>query len=418
MRSSSAPVEARERSPRGSSRLGGGKGRGGWFSFARGGSSSSPTSEPDSDVEGGGRKSTRVDYPYGLSRAERYRLAVEKGKGKGASSRGAAGAQGDPDRGGEEVMQGVWADPVGPSTSVDYHRTSPTGPGDRWGPPQRWHYNPSRRQLWRVHDERRMTLYVPSEMGLPTPLAHLTNERVTHLREGANQVVITDDWRAVGEADPGYGRWTGVTVFTIQEMPVVDDEEIPCEDDWEWGEDEDEGPDPGEGDEPESGLSVRVESGPTAYAGSGSQEGPGSAYQAPTTAARQAAEDYVRAIEQDFHNTPMGWAAVLRAGNKLVEVAGGVRQAAESLWEVREKAGMMNLAQVDDPELDRVLHPHLLEYLRDVRRYGMAARFQGLRTRAFAKLHPNARRHVDKVFAQVAKDVGKQRTERDDGLTL
>ena len=222
-------------------------------------------------------------------------------------------------------------------------------------------------------------------------------------------MVITDDWRAAGGADPGYGRWTGVTIFTIQEMPVVDDEAIPCEDDWEWGEDEDEGPDPGEDDGPGPEVSVQVESGPTAYAGSEARDGPGSAYQAPTTAARQAAEEYVKAIERDFDNTPNGWAAVLRAGNKLVEVAGGVRQAAESLWEVREKAGMMNLAQVDDPELDRVLHPHLLEYLRDVRRYGMAARFQGLRTRAFAKLHPNARRHVDKVFAQVAKDVGKQR---------
>ena len=200
-----------------------------------------------------------------------------------------------------------------------------------------------------------------------------------------------------------------MTIFTIQEMPVVDDEAIPCEDDWEWGADEDEGPDPGEDDGPEPEVSVQVESGPTAYAGSEARDGPGSAYQAPTTAARQAAEEYVKAIERDFDNTPNGWAAVLRAGNKLVEVAGGVRQAAESLWEVREKAGMMNLAQVDDPELDRVLHPHLLEYLRDVRRYGMAARFQGLRTRAFAKLHPNARRHVDKVFAQVAKDVGKQR---------
>ncbi|CAK9114808.1 unnamed protein product [Durusdinium trenchii] len=262
------------------------------------------------------------------TRAERYRLACEKGKGKGTSSRGAEPALGDPDQGEGETLQGV---------------------------------------------------------------------------------VITDDWRAAGGADPGYGKWTGVTIFTIQEMPVVDDEAIPCEDDWEWGADEDEGPDPGEDDGPEPEASVQVESGPTAYAGSEARDGPGSAYQAPTTAARQAAEEYVKAIEQDFDNTPMGWAAVLRAGNKLVEVAGGVRQAAESLWEVREKAGMMNLAQVDDPGLDRVLHPHLLEYLRDVRRYGMAARFQGLRTRAFAKLHPNARRHVDKVFAQVAKDVGKQR---------
>ena len=80
MRSSSAPAGARERSPRGSSRPGGGKGKGGWLSFARGGSSSSSTSEPNSDVEGGGRKSTRVEYPYGLSRAERYRLGERKGQ--------------------------------------------------------------------------------------------------------------------------------------------------------------------------------------------------------------------------------------------------------------------------------------------------------------------------------------------------
>ena len=59
--------------------------------------------------------------------------------------------------------------------------------------------------------------------------------------------------------------------------------------------------------------------------------------------------------------------------------------------------------------LDSVLHPDHLSYLRDVRTYGMAARFQGVRSRSFARLHPNARRQVDQVYAQIAKDLKKPR---------
>eukprot|EP00435_Cladocopium_sp_Y103_P066065 s1381_g28.t1 len=45
----------------------------------------------------------------------------------------------------------------------------------------------------------------------------------------------------------------------------------------------------------------------------------------------------------------------------------------------------------------------------------MAARFQGVRSRTFAKLHPNARRNVDQVYHQVSKDVKKHRVLVVDG---
>lgn len=76
---------------------------------------------------------------------------------------------------------------------------------------------------------------------------------------------------------------------------------------------------------------------------------------------------------------------------------------------MREERGLANLAGVKDKRLDGVLHPDLLAYLREVRGRGMAARFQGPRTRVRTRLHPNARKNLDQVFRQIAKDVGKHR---------
>ena len=119
--------------------------------------------------------------------------------------------------------------------------------------------------------------------------------------------------------------------------------------------------------------------------------------------------DYVKVIEEEFGNTAEGWRSAVEAGNRLLDSAGTVSEAAKSLWEVREQRGMMNLKGVDHPEFDEILHPTLLGYLRDVRSQGMAARFEGKRARVRAGLHPNAKRHLEQVFVQIAKDVGKHR---------
>lgn len=103
------------------------------------------------------------------------------------------------------------------------------------------------------------------------------------------------------------------------------------------------------------------------------------------------------------------WLELVGIGNRLLSAAGTVEGAARSLWQVREERGLANLAGVKDKRLDGVLHPDLLAYLREVRGRGMAARFQGPRTRVRTRLHPNARKNLDQVFRQIAKDVGKHR---------
>ena len=104
-------------------------------------------------------------------------------------------------------------------------------------------------------------------------------------------------------------------------------------------------------------------------------------------------------------------------GTDLVRKAGSVGKAAESLWEVREDRQLMNLAGVEDNALDEILHPDHLAYLRDVRREGMSARYVGNRDRVKARLHPNARRNVDQVYKQLAKDTKKHRVLVVDGAS-
>ena len=106
---------------------------------------------------------------------------------------------------------------------------------------------------------------------------------------------------------------------------------------------------------------------------------------------------------------PEDWCAVRRAGDALLKAAGTVEKAAESLWAAREEEGRNNLAGVDGPRLDAVLHPDMLAYLRSVRREGMKARFTGERRRVMANLHPNAKRNLGQVYAQLWKDVCKHR---------
>ena len=133
------------------------------------------------------------------------------------------------------------------------------------------------------------------------------------------------------------------------------------------------------------------------------------AHRAPFEEAKGAAQDYIREAGAGKTGSPGAWKSMCECGGRLVEVAGSVTKAAESLWQVREEEGLNNLKKVDDESLDTVLHPDLLAYLRDVRRRGLAARSTGERKRCRAKLHPNGRRNLNQVYKQIWKDVSKLR---------
>ena len=224
-----------------------------------------------------------------------------------------------------------------------------------------------------------------------------------------SMVVIDDDWRQEGAVNPGYGEWVGTTAFTVLGRELA------------WGpgggygwygrppsgpsrggEEEQTGEDEGHG---LPSIVARVRGGP---GGGDRAGGSGDSVQAPSGEARGCAVKYTEAV-RGFDGGSQSWLELARLGNELVKAAGSVRGAAESLWEVREEQGLSNLVGVDSPELDEILHPDMLEYMRDVRRNGMAARYVGDRDRVTANLHPNAKKHLQQVFYQIGKDVKKHR---------
>ena len=121
------------------------------------------------------------------------------------------------------------------------------------------------------------------------------------------------------------------------------------------------------------------------------------------------AEKYMEVIDNLDGIGPASWAKVCRQGDELLNVSGSVERAALALWEVREEQGRNNLAGVDDEALDKLMHPDHLAYLREVRRQGMPARFQGERVRVPSKIHPRARDNLPQLYTQLMKDVGKHR---------
>ena len=272
----------------------------------------------------------------------------------------------------------------------------------------RWYNTPGEGFLYRCHNVARRTLFVPGELGLAIPLSRLRNERRTVLTNYRGvRVLIDDDWREAGAVNVGYGEWIGHTVFTYQGFPT------PAEQAYNGNDEEEDDNDsqrtrPGDGhaspDEDEDEFTDH-QSGGDRFAGGQ----PESLYRSPNAEAKEKASQYVQAVDQEFSNTAEGWAKVISRGNQLVTAAGSVQGAAESLWEVREECGLMNLKGVDCPTLDDQLHPDHLEYLRTIRKEGMPARYVGPRERVKAKLHPNAKRNLNQVYKQIAKDVGKHR---------
>ena len=271
----------------------------------------------------------------------------------------------------------------------------------------RWFADRGEGTVYRIHNLARRTTFTPGEIGLPFPLDGFRNERRTILTnyQGA-RVIIDDNWRLTGTVNVGYGEWIGHTIFTLQGFPTQPERLYMRQADEEEDSDatqEGDGVDP-EGSEDESegrdeGLGESARAGGV----------PHTTYKAPTPDAKLKAKAYIQQVQESFENTEEGWAGVIAKGNELVRSAGGVEEAAESLWEVREECGLMNLKGVDEAKLDGLLNPDLLAYLRSVRQEGMPARYVGQRDRVKAKMHPNARRNVGQVYKQIAKDLKKLR---------
>ena len=90
---------------------------------------------------------------------------------------------------------------------------------------------------------------------------------------------------------------------------------------------------------------------------------------------------YIQEIDKAREGDPGPgvWCSIRERGDLLLSAAGSVEKAALALWIAREHLGRNNLQGVDSDQLDDLLHPDHLAYLREVRAQGMPARFQGQR---------------------------------------
>ena len=112
---------------------------------------------------------------------------------------------------------------------------------------------------------------------------------------------------------------------------------------------------------------------------------------------KDAAFSYIRVIDELEDTNAEDWHRVRVAGDHLLSLAGDVQGAAMALWIAREHLGMNNLEGVYDPQLEGLLHPDHLDYLKEIRDQGMPARYQGERERIPSRLHPRARNNLDQV---------------------
>lgn len=321
---------------------------------------------------------------------------------------------------GQEVP--VWRDPepaalLGAGSSTDRPANECEG-GERAEPAyghfdDAWELGPG--YVMVRHYRARRTLFVPPEDGEATlGPDRFRNERQTHIEyervDGTvGRVKVTDNWREVGESDPGYGWWRGVTFLTFQGQSLpwasssyyTNTSSTDPDDDSEPNDD---------GNTDELSMIEIVANVEEADDGSdSSHRRRAGGYRAPNDQAAEAAENYISMVDSLGDGEAREWIAVRQAGDALLAVAGTVTKAAESLWQARERLGRNNLAGVDDPRLDTILHPDVLAYLRSVRFAGMRARFTGPRKRVKACLHPNAKKNLGQVYSQLWKDVRKHR---------
>ena len=264
-------------------------------------------------------------------------------------------------------------------------------------------------QIKITHHRPRSRLYVPGGIGFPFSVDNIREERSTFCTAVGGPIdgcrfEVLDNWRQEGEKLTKVPVWTGYTIlyFTgfdrLQDLPAAGEEPEPAGDSG--------------GDEDEAGSEQGKDGRPSKRSKHSHEKAGGGKKEQGSTGSEmvdQVAEGYIEAVDQLQGFGPRAWAKVCVAGDTLLKVAGSVQVAAEALWQVRERQGRNNLSGVDDPYLDLVLHPDHLAYLREVRQEGMAARYQGQRTRTPSKLHPRARENMDQVYSQLMKDIYKHR---------
>ena len=278
-----------------------------------------------------------------------------------------------------------------------------------------WEVDEERGILWIESNVPRHRLISPGGPGSPYTAEQFRSERWTRCHS-FNQnddepfTQIADDWRLNGSCEGPYHLWTGTTAFVFQgkQVPEALFPWDPVQSMHQHGPE----PEPSPGDLPEPSADEENHSEePNGEQGSPSRQAGGDSTwndfeeEQIGEETQKAAFRYVEVIDAIEDQEAATWRKVVAAGNSLLQAAGTVEAAAKALWIVREKLGRNNLEGVEDEGLDPLLHPDL----RDVRRYGMAARYQGVRERVRTKPHPRARANMDQVFKQLMKDVAKHR---------
>ena len=322
-----------------------------------------------------------------------------------------------------QLIEGGAQDAEGEEEDREDEGDSPIEPAvDEIGGDQ-WRVDADRGMLWIEHNVPRCHLVSPGGPGCPFPAARFRSERWTQchsMDETAQPPVanIEDDWRLHGSCQGPYPMWAGTSVFLFHGFQPPPEGTFPWEE-----ENRDRvhrhGPEPEPSPGEPEGEGDGGDDGPNPEEDSGNGEGnPRQAGHSQWTdfeaegmdkGIEAAAFNYMTTIDEIVDQEPCTWRRICGAGNLLLGRAGSVEAAAKALWIAREKLKMHNLAGVDDEGLDRLLHPDLLGYLRDIRCQGMPARYDGPRERVKCKPHPRARANMPQVYKQLMKDVAKQR---------
>lgn len=303
-------------------------------------------------------------------------------------------------------------------------------------------YNEETGLLWIRHRARRRRYVVPGGPGCPFPVEYFKLNRWTRC-ENADQdnpleVIETEDnWQYYQDCEGPFEWWTGWTVFQVHGYDAPghfpwgaggdggDDTQPGREDEMSDGEDRGDEADGGsQGDARSSGEGARGQGAeePGDHASSNRQGGTRrqagkagtstwSSFEAENIKVdvERAAFQYIKVIDEVEDQEAATWRKVCLAGDDLLRRAGSVEQAAKALWIAREHLGRNNLQGVDDEQLDGLLHPDHLAYLREIRASGMPARYEGQRTRVQTQPHPRARENLGQVYRQLMKDVAKHR---------
>ena len=353
------------------------------------------------------------------SQEEEAHLECTKGEKAGGTSEGTEDhdlVEGEEE---EEQLAGVWLEPKAEEGKPV--ETPPVEEGleavDEVEVQDGWRVDTQQGVLRVRHPQVRESLFVPGGLGFPFEPDRFRNERYTFCeRKVEGKVVesqeVFDNWRETGEARGPFEEWTGFTLLVFQGygLPWETTQSSTDEDGTTEGDRHDDDGTGGSEDEPEEdehedgkvgAESLKRKRSPSTW-DSFEAEGIGETTQ-------RAAFNYIEVIDKLEDTNAESWHRVREAGDQLLEAAGGVQQAALALWVARERNGMNNLDGVYDEDLEDLLHPDHLGYLREIRDRGMPARYQGERERVPSRLHPRARNNLDQVYSQIMKDVKKHR---------